>query len=199
MRRLRDFVCEACGKDFQAREMARRFCSGRCAYSQNKNLKATVGQSWADVGRTINPAIERIWEKVTRFGPDECWDWPGAHTMAGYGVILENGRSFYVTRLVLSEKLGRELLPSMQACHTCDRPPCCNPSHLFEGTQLDNMKDMATKGRAAKGQRHHWATLTDAQVTHIRSVDSSAVELAHELGVTPRHVRKIRQGVRRVG
>ena len=24
-------------------------------------------------------------------------------------------------------------------CHKCDRPPCCNPDHLFVGTQLDDV------------------------------------------------------------
>ena len=32
-------------------------------------------------------------------------------------------------------------------CHKCDRPPCCNPDHLFVGTQLDNVADMLAKGR----------------------------------------------------
>ena len=35
-----------------------------------------------------------------------------------------------------------------QVLHRCDTPRCCNHEHLFLGTQLENMADMARKGRA---------------------------------------------------
>jgi HNH endonuclease len=35
----------------------------------------------------------------------------------------------------------------MVVCHTCDNPGCVNIDHMFLGTQGENLKDMARKGR----------------------------------------------------
>lgn len=51
-------------------------------------------------------------------------------------------------------KLGRGLAAGEQACHSCDNPPCCNPAHLFVGSQSANLADMRSKGRSATGDRH---------------------------------------------
>jgi hypothetical protein len=63
----------------------------------------------------------------------------------------ENNR--YGTIGVGTHRLAWELangpIPDgMQVLHKCDNPRCCNPDHLFLGTQQVNMADMARKGRA---------------------------------------------------
>ena len=35
----------------------------------------------------------------------------------------------------------------MLACHSCDVPSCCNPDHIFLGTEQDNAVDAVRKGR----------------------------------------------------
>lgn len=58
--------------------------------------------------------------------------------------------------------------PKFDILHSCDFPPCNNPSHLFQGTQADNAADMVSKGRSAKGERQGRAKLTDKKVRNIR-------------------------------
>ena len=39
--------------------------------------------------------------------------------------------------------------------HQCDNPSCFEVEHLFLGTHAENMRDMATKRRAANQQKTH--------------------------------------------
>ena len=73
-----------------------------------------------------------------------------------------------------------------------------NPAHLFLGTHLDNMRDMAEKGRsrAPQGEKHHIAKLAEEQVLDIRSRDysvrGSVVVVAKEFGVCHQLISQIR-------
>lgn len=47
-----------------------------------------------------------------------------------------------------------------------------NPDHLFLGTQLQNMRDMAAKRRSGIGEKNSMAKLTEKQVKLIRKMYS---------------------------
>ena len=92
------------------------------------------------------PLEERFWEKVNRDGPGGCWIWTGS-TNGRYGQVCLNGVPKKAHRISWEMKNG-PIPDGLHCLHRCDRPECCNPSHLFIGTQADNIADMIKKGRA---------------------------------------------------
>lgn len=79
-----------------------------------------------------------------------CWLWIGS-TNGTYGCANIDYKQVSAHRLAW--ELFRGPIPEGQnVLHRCDRPLCVNPSHLFLGTQEDNLKDMTQKGRRAKGE-----------------------------------------------
>jgi hypothetical protein len=84
--------------------------------------------------------------KVEKRG--ECWEWTGYRMPSGHGQ-LRRSRSGGI--LLAHRYVWRELVGEIPDCvlHRCDNPPCVRPSHLWLGTQADNIADMWAKGRGS--------------------------------------------------
>jgi hypothetical protein len=97
--------------------------------------------------------MKRFWDKVRMGLPDECWEWRASTNSYGYGKFGIVGRVLGAHRIAW--ELSHGPVPEGQCVlHRCDNPPCCNPAHLFLGTQADNMRDCKAKGRNPHGERH---------------------------------------------
>ena len=73
-----------------------------------------------------------------------------------------------------------------------------NPLHLSPGTHLQNMQDMASKGRSAQhhGEKNGRHKLNELQIKEIRSLGDSMtrIELAQYYGVSIALIYKILSG-----
>jgi hypothetical protein len=97
------------------------------------------------------PTEAEFWARAEPDG--ECLIWTRSKIAKGYGRVRMLGE---VAAHRVAYRLAHGDIPEgMLVCHTCDRPDCIQPAHLFVGDQGDNMRDMSSKGRAANQQRSH--------------------------------------------
>lgn len=87
----------------------------------------------------------RFWSKVLlTANSDKCWVWTGTVNANGYGTTRYENRPWLTHRLAWS--LSHNAEPSLNILHSCHNRPCCNPQHLREGTQKENMQDAIERG-----------------------------------------------------
>ena len=133
--------------------------------------------------------METIIKAKSRVDPQTgCWIWTGRITGKGYGDY--NGARAH---RISYEEFNGPIPAGMVVMHTCDNPPCVNPSHLIAGTQLDNMRDMRAKGRDnyLLGQEHSRAKLTEDDVRAIRADKRPRKQIGEQYGISSKTVEKI--------
>lgn len=135
--------------------------------------------------------------QVKRAGPNDCWPWEGQIEDAGYGWFSAAGvtdRAHRWAYVFSKGPIGRySERRSLSICHKCDNRICCNPAHLFEGTDADNAADMVAKGRSVKGEEHHAAKLTSDLVRAIRRDPRSHRQTGETYDISAGTVAALRQ------
>lgn len=132
----------------------------------------------------------RFFQKVVQ--SDGCWAWTGNRNAEGRGLVRIDKVVYYAYRVAYTLEVG-QIPDGKHICHRCDNPSCVRPSHLFVGSHADNMRDMASKGRAlgwvrSNGEGHHNARCSDEEVAKVRELYAkggiSQAALAQMFGVS---------------
>lgn len=147
-------------------------------------------------------AEERFWPKVMKpMDWSACWEWQGSKSLQGYGrfkLFSYTGSGAHRVSYALYHGVSPGQL---HVCHHCDNPRCVNPTHLFLGTNDDNVADKVAKGRNRtgdqRGENNGAAKLKTADVVLIKRMIANGREntkIAAKFGVTHQLISKIRRG-----
>lgn len=125
---------------------------------------------------------KRFWSKVDIREKDDCWEWLASKNPDGYGRFWINNRLEQAHRVSWSFFKG-DIPEGMKLLHHCDNPGCCNPSHLFIGTQQDNADDREAKGRGNQsiGEKNGNSKLIAKDVLKIRAIYSDGLASQRKL------------------
>ncbi len=161
-------ICKHCGKEFLPHKKARHsYCSDYC----------------------------RFWDNVDIRKPDECWQWRMHKIYTGYGYFTLKNRPIRTNRISWIFSYG-DIPDGLFVLHHCDNPSCCNPNHLFLGTQMDNMHDMISKGHKVvkTGSSNFHAKLSEDDILNIRTMYSNGIyqkDIAKQFGICQQSVSLI--------
>lgn len=157
-------------------------------------------QRFKKYGRTDLPTMaDRFWRRVDKSHRQaefhmatSCWLYHG-RLDGGYGSAT-GGAHRAAWRLTYGE-----IPRGLHVLHRCDVKPCCRPTHLFLGTNKDNMADLARKGHPNRGEGNGSSRLSDAQRQEIcaRWIAGgiTKAELSRQYGVARTTIiRTIRRG-----
>lgn len=153
-------------------------------------------------------SVRKFWSRVRVAGKNECWLWQagfnGKKRGHNYGLIhLPDIGKVLAHRVALALTTGK-WSDTLHTLHECDNPPCCNPNHLFLGTQADNVQDCTDKKRrgCVSGVNHPGAKLNDDKVRKMKKLvrlrekymKYTKAYFANKHGVDPALIHRIIKG-----
>lgn len=125
-----------------------------------------------------------------------CWRWTSCLSRHGYGKFTYRPEGYHGAKAhrVSYEAFVGPIPKGHGVLHKCDNTWCINPSHLFTGTQLANMRDASDKGRVLRGSNNPVSKLTECQISMIRSDNRLQRQIAEDYGVTQSLISYVKSG-----
>jgi hypothetical protein len=133
----------------------------------------------------------KFWSRTMPVPWTGCWLWTGAANSWGYGTVSYYGNNKNASRVAWMITHGEITEPGIDVLHTCNVRLCCNPGHMYLGTDWENARDRVVMGSYSKH-------VTPEQVRQIRALlergGMRGVDIAYEVGVDPVQVSQIKTG-----
>lgn len=130
--------------------------------------------------------------------PTGCWRWLGGSTVQGYGrfTCVDLGYVNKPAHRVCYEAFVGPIPNGLNLLHSCDNPWCVNYSHLWPGTQAENVQDAAMKGHMGKcrGSSRPLAKITETEAALIRHDARPQRTIALDYGISQPIVSRIKSG-----
>ena len=153
---------------------------------------------WTTIKYTREQRLVAFFNKIVEC-KSGCHEFTGARDSEGYGNFWDEGVCKKAHRFAWEAWYGP--IPEGQlVLHKCDNPSCCNPGHLFLGTDQDNATDKAVKGRSSnnQGYRNPSARITEEDVREIHKLLEEGLhtqeEIADMFDLTKGHINNIKMG-----
>lgn len=157
------------------------FCSDQCVAQSRRRKKFEYSENWepARIVGLPSPCMECTSHKMLR--------------PTGYFSVSTYGQRILLHRFNYEEMHG-PIPQGMLVLHKCDNAKCCNPEHLYVGTQRQNIDDMIARNRLSVGEAKSNSKLCVDQILEIRRLGASNLpsrEIAKKFPVSRDTINRI--------